>query len=380
MTLETHSPVFEPAIAGSVSNCLSEKLLATITARIHSVWLKIMKTRDFRLDKAKGLLIFLVVSGHLMERLPGWDMGYSRVLLTGIYSFHMPAFVLLAGITARSNRLVDRTLVFLVLVVTAQPILYYWADLFGKPPSLEFGEPYWITWFLLAMVWWLLLIPLVERFPVFMLVASIAMGLLGGILPEIDYEFTVGRSLTFFPFFVTGKLYGQRLLTWAAEMKMAQKLGLSAMALLPMAVFYLRDFDHRWFYGARGFENLGESIPYGVGMRTLIAASALLTIVVLFAWSESLPSLLIPAGQHTLAIFILHGFIVRAIDEPLNALLDETSGSVAIALSIVLAGLVTWLLSWRRLDQGIRWYSSALATLFRRVLPPYRTRKPTSRH
>lgn len=171
-----------------------------------------MSKRDFRLDKAKGFLIFLVVSGHFLERISGWEMGYSRVLLTAIYSFHMPAFIFLAGITAKSNRLVDRVLVFLVLLISAQPVYYYWVGLFGKTPNLEFDTPYWITWFLLAMVWWLLLLPLVERFPLQMLFTSILVGVLGGVLPAIDFELSVGRSLTFFPFFVVGKLYGKQLL------------------------------------------------------------------------------------------------------------------------------------------------------------------------
>ncbi|MGO2862164.1 MAG: acyltransferase family protein [Brevibacterium sp.] len=219
-----------------------------------------MKTRDTRLDKAKGILIFIVVLGHFLEQIDGWEMGYSRALLTAIYSFHMPAFVLLAGITAKSNRLLDRVLVFLVLVITAQPVYYFWIDLFGKPPGLELDEPYWITWFLLAMVWWLLLLPLVDRFPVPMVVVSIVIGVLGGTLPMLDYELSIGRTLTFFPFFVIGKLFGMRLLQWASELNIAQKLSLTICAVVPMAALYMQDLDHRWFYGARGFEYLDEAI------------------------------------------------------------------------------------------------------------------------
>ena len=71
--------------------------------------------------------------------------------MTAIYSFHMPAFVFLAGITAKSNKLLDRVLVFLVLVVTAQPVYRYWVAYFDEPPDADVYEPYWITWFLLAM-------------------------------------------------------------------------------------------------------------------------------------------------------------------------------------------------------------------------------------
>lgn len=46
-----------------------------------------MQTRDYRLDKAKGILIISRGVGHLLEGISGWDMEYSRGLLTAIYSF-----------------------------------------------------------------------------------------------------------------------------------------------------------------------------------------------------------------------------------------------------------------------------------------------------
>jgi fucose 4-O-acetylase-like acetyltransferase len=339
-----------------------------------------MAKRDYRLDKAKGILIFLVVVGHFLERISGWEMGYSRALLTAIYSFHMPAFVFLAGITAKSNRLVDRVLVFVVLVVATQPLYYYWMSLVGKPPDLEFDEPYWITWFLLAMVWWLLLLPLVERFPQSMLVLSISVGVLGGMQAAVDFQLSFGRAMTFFPFFVIGKLYGMRLIQWATDLRLVQKLGATVLALVPMLAFFMHDIDHRWFYGARGFEFLGASIPYGVGMRVLIGSSAMLTIVVLLSWANRMPSFLVPVGQRSLAIFILHGLIVRALNDPLDAVIEATSGSFTIALCLVLAAIVTLLLSWKWFDQSIRWFSSSLADIIVRGLSRLVPSKTAPRH
>lgn len=322
-----------------------------------------MQKRDDRLDKAKGILIFLVVVGHFLEGISGWDMGYSRGVLTVIYSFHMPAFVLLAGMTAKSSRLGERVLTFAVLAVTAQPVYFYWSVLFGGHPDLEPAEPYWITWFLLAMVWWMLTLPLIEKFQTPMLCVSLGIGVFGGLLPILDYELSIGRTMTFFPFFVIGNLYGLRLLNWAAQLKVFQKLTLTLLTALPIAGFYLRDIDHKWFYGARGFSFMDASIPYGVGIRVCIAASALLTIVVLFAWSELLPRFLVTLGQRSLAIYVLHGLIVRALEDPLEATIELTSGSFAIVLCIAAAGGATMLLSWSILNRAIRWYSSNLAKL-----------------
>jgi fucose 4-O-acetylase-like acetyltransferase len=339
-----------------------------------------MQTRDYRLDKAKGILIFLVVVGHLLEGISGWDMGYSRGLLTAIYSFHMPAFVLLAGITAKSNRLGERVLTFAVLAVSAQPVYFFWSELFGSRPDLEFAEPYWITWFLLAMVWWMLVLPLVERFPTPMLCASIAIGIFGGILPLLDYEFSIGRTMTFFPFFVVGKLYGARLLNWAAQLNVWSRAGLTVLAALPIAALFIKDIDKKWFYGARGFDFMDAAIPYGVGIRACIATSAMLTIIVLFAWSEHLPKFLVSVGQRSLAIYILHGLLVRASEDSLESMIDRTSGSITIALCILLAAAFTLVLSWAPLNRAIRWYSSTLARLIIRATSIIVPKNSSARH
>ena len=320
-----------------------------------------MQARDYRLDKAKGLLIFLVVLGHFLERMSGWGMDLSRGFLTAIYSFHMPAFILLAGITAKSNKLLDRILVFVVLVVTAQPIYRNWVAFLDSQPEIDLNEPYWITWFLLAMVWWFLLLPLVERFPVPMLVISVAVGVFGGIMSEYDYELSIGRAMTFFPFFVIGKLYGMRLLRWAGSLTIPLKLGLTIVAIVPVVYFYVLEFDHRWFYGAKGFEVLGATLSYGVVLRVCLLLSALLTTIVVLSWSDHIPDFMIVAGQRSLAIYLLHGLIVRGLDEPLHTLLGDTSELIAIVVCFVGAVLLTWILSWSWFERAIRWYSTTLA-------------------
>ena len=54
--------------------------------------------RDARFDNLKGILIFLVVFGHLLELVGGPAAAWLYRL---IYSFHMPAFVFCSGWFAR---------------------------------------------------------------------------------------------------------------------------------------------------------------------------------------------------------------------------------------------------------------------------------------
>ena len=54
-----------------------------------------MKTRDAKIDNLKGILIFLVVFGHLLELVI--TKGHAKYIYELIYSFHMPFFIFLSG-------------------------------------------------------------------------------------------------------------------------------------------------------------------------------------------------------------------------------------------------------------------------------------------
>ena len=56
-----------------------------------------MKQRDAYFDNVKGILILLVVIGHLIE--PFYlKSKFVESLYTFIYTFHMPAFIFLSGL------------------------------------------------------------------------------------------------------------------------------------------------------------------------------------------------------------------------------------------------------------------------------------------
>ena len=60
--------------------------------------------RDHYLDTNKAVLIFLVVFGHFLERMIGWQDLVNHALLGTIYFIHMPAFILISGILYKDNK------------------------------------------------------------------------------------------------------------------------------------------------------------------------------------------------------------------------------------------------------------------------------------
>lgn len=322
-----------------------------------------MSSRDHRLDAAKGVLIFMVVLGHIMAAVSPWDDASLRIFQTAIYAFHMPAFVFLTGMTARSGKIPHRVAFLLILLATALPLYYGWMSMLGLDPEFDFLVPYWITWFLLALVWWLLTVPLIERFPRTMLSLSLIAGLFGGLIPEYDYELSLARALTFWPFFVIGKLYGRRILSWAGSGGLGKRIGLLGAAMVPVGIFYAFDVEKFWFYGSRGFEFLDATVAEGSALRGIIALCAMLSTVAVLAWMPRGAGRWAAVGRRSLAVYLLHGFMVRALNRPLDGILEVVPGPVMVVVCFILAGLTTWLFALPVWDEGIRRYGEGVIRL-----------------
>ncbi|HLR44654.1 MAG TPA: acyltransferase family protein, partial [Brevibacterium sp.] len=267
-----------------------------------------MRVRDSRLDVAKGVLIILVVYGHLLARV-GLDDGLTDLVYTVIYAFHMPAFIFLAGITAKSTRLVERIATFVILLATFQALYYAVERWIGDPFAWSWTDPHWIMWFLLAMIWWTLTVPFVERFPRTLVAVSAVVGICAGLVPFVGAELASSRALVFWPFFVVGKVYGKRLLAHTARLPLWTRAGGCVIAFLPLLALFVADTDAGWLYAASDFDALGVSDLRGLLIRTCLTLIALLAIVALLAAVPDAQGPITVIGERSLSVYLLHGFV-----------------------------------------------------------------------
>ena len=286
-----------------------------------------------------------------------------------IYMFHMPAFVFLAGITAKSNRLAERVLTYFVLLATVLPLMWVWMWVFGLDPDYSLLTPFWYTWFLLSMAWWMITVPFIERFPRTMLVASLVMGLFGGMLPILDTELSAARTMAFWPFFVMGKLYGKQIISWAGSLAIWQKLGLSAAALGTVGYFYLDQVDHHWLYGSLNFAHFDVGVPEGVGLRLIVDIGAVLLTLALLSWLSNTKDTIATIGKHSLAVYILHGFVVRGLQPVLDDSRNVLHDAVVLLICVALAVVWTGLLAWSPFERALRWWSSTVTGLLLKPFP-----------
>lgn len=128
-----------------------------------------MKERNLKLDNAKGILITLVVIGHMLLPIQGTTRGVTNFFYM-IYAFHMPAFVFISGLLAQ--RIYTRVpkphfngrrwCSTLWLYLLFQFVLFFSEiPAYGRTTRFpDFLHTSGAPWYLLALLLWYLMIPL----------------------------------------------------------------------------------------------------------------------------------------------------------------------------------------------------------------------------
>ncbi|MCU4412516.1 acyltransferase family protein [Acinetobacter sp. WU_MDCI_Axc73] len=308
--------------------------------------------RNSYLDKAKGLLIFLVVWGHSLERFIGRNDPNSTLLLF-IYSFHMPAFIFVSGLLFKNHKLFEKVLFFTVLAVLFQ-ILYFCFESFWQYTQNWLSwmiKPYWILWYLWGMVAWSLITPLLMKTHYPLLIAIFA-SLVIGLSPFNNYLFSIGRIFVFLPFFVAGALYGKSFLQ---DMQNTQYSLCIAAACIIISITLLALFspNHYWLYGSLSYQQLQVDAVHGILMRLLLLIIASCGIIALFAYASKLPDFFRSMGENTLAIYLLHGFFIITLTKLVAFTL--TNWMLNVAICLFLSILLCIILKARFLSKSIQY-------------------------
>lgn len=186
-----------------------------------------MKERNLKLDNAKGVLITLVVIGHMLLPIQGTTRGVTNFFYM-IYAFHMPAFVFISGLLAQHiytrapKRYFNgrRWCSTLWLYLLFQFILFFSEiPAYGRTTRFpDFLHTSGAPWYLLALLLWYLMIPFFyayRNFPcsliawILLTIMSLAGGYLAsGALAGLGDFLALDRVIAFAPFFFAGYFIG----------------------------------------------------------------------------------------------------------------------------------------------------------------------------
>ncbi|WP_432094406.1 acyltransferase family protein [Streptomyces sp. bgisy100] len=274
------------------------------------------KQRDSFFDNAKYLAIVLVAMGHAWEPLTDGSRT-AEALYMVVYSFHMPAFIIISGYFSRSfdmrpdrlKRLVTGVAVPYVIFEVAYTFFKRWADDDPTQP-ISLLDPWYLTWFLAALFVWRLSTPLwkLVRWPVPL---ALAIGALASISPDIGDDLDLQRVLQFLPFFVVG------LFMKPEHFQMVRRREVRILSVPVFAVALLVAYwagprmSSAWFYHRDSAQELTAPWWSGLIMTLALFGCSMVLVACFFAWVPRRKMWFTALGAGTLYGYLLHGFLAK---------------------------------------------------------------------
>lgn len=315
--------------------------------------------RNYKADNIRFFLIFLVVFGHLLELFSG---AHRDLIYRFIYSFHIPALIFITGYFARFNpKKILFSLVWPYLLLQTLYLLFQGYVIKGaESVTLNYTTPHWLLWYLLVVIFYYLLIPVLQRQTktekITVFVVAVAVSLLAGFDSSIGYYLSLSRFFTFLPFFVAGFYCGNGL-QFAGKLALDNKktlvMLLVCLAVLIPAMYGILSngqlYSRNVLYGSYSY----EKAAYSWVQRSVLLMAGFGWIGVLFAVApgKKLP-LVSMIGKNTLPVFLFHGFAVRLLGK-LKIFQSSQTGNILLAAVIALGLLLllgnpgsAWLCKW----------------------------------
>lgn len=266
--------------------------------------------RDPFLDNAKFLTIVLVVCGHSWGPLRG-ESRAAETLYMVVYTFHMPAFIIISGYLSRSfearpgqlKRLLTGVALPYLIFETVFTLFKRYLDGSDEPFSLT--RPSYALWFLIALFIWRLTAPVWKLLrwpmPVALVIAALASA-----TPDISTDLNLQRVFQFLPFFVLG------LQLKPEHFKAVQRRSLRLLAvpvlLAAVVVGYWASprMNVSWFYHVKAAQNMGAPGWVGIVMMLALFACGLALTVCFLAWVPTRRTWFTSLGAGTMYAYLLH--------------------------------------------------------------------------
>ncbi|WP_193450775.1 MULTISPECIES: acyltransferase family protein [Providencia] len=295
--------------------------------------------RNVAVDNAKFFLIMLVVFGHLLETKISSSQVLTDIFKT-IYSFHMPAFIMLSGLFFNTKNNVKKTYNNIIVPFIFYNLLYE-LILFTSAKTLSYYtlvlSPAWIMWFLYSLAIWRLITPIFLKIK-YPFVISVFISLIACNFNFIGYPLGLSRTLTFFPVFLFSVLY-KDVIFKSFNFKY-KALSLIAFILLLSGV-YFSDIDYRIWFGSRSMSTLGYGAISGTLLKLATLLISILLSILLFTLISRKNISTTNFGENTLHVYLAHGVIIKLLSfAGIFTLLFDKFGEVYFSIVMAVFAVV----------------------------------------
>lgn len=298
--------------------------------------------RDAYFDNARLLLILLVVFGHMIQ--PFRDSHAVNTVYLWMYTFHMPAFIFLAGFFAKGSgnwkyilKLAKKLLIPYIVFQLVYTGYYFFI---GKEDWLTgIFDPHWAMWFLFSLFSWHVLLALFKHLPAWLgITITVEIGLIVGYFGEVGELFSLSRTFVFFPFFLTGYWVTRKHISWLRH-HLAKITSVVIMLTVAVVAFYVPDMNSDWLLASKSYGTLGMPAYGGFTRMAVYTISALMAVSVL-TWIPTKRFRFTTVGERTLYIYLLHGFFIQYFRQAdlfaINNIFDFVGLLVLSALIVLL--------------------------------------------
>lgn len=301
--------------------------------------------REPHLDNARGVLIVLVVVGHVIA---GAEGVLAESLYAWIYMFHMAAFVTVTGVVSRSLHRPDQYLRLLTTLVVPY-LLFQTVNAvtrtlaFDAPFELRLAWPGWTLWFLVSLLTWRLLTPLLRALrPAVALGLAVAAAIVVPLDATVDHVLSLARTVAFLPFFVLGLVVTPRALE-QLRTRRAAVAGVAGLALLAaLAPAVASRVPRAALYMSGPYADLDAPTWQAVVLRVLVLGAGLVGTVSVLAVTPRRAGALTAVGQASLTVYLLHAALVHPFRGSHLLTPDGALGTVGL---VVGAGALALLLA-----------------------------------
>lgn len=304
--------------------------------------------KDLKLSNIKGLLIFLVVFGHLIELN---KQNYYQ-LFVFIYAFHMPLFIFISGYLAKRIKL-SKIINLLLLYIIFQSFFDWFLYFIGEYKTLSFhyGKPQFHLWYIVSMIFWYLLawglsklnLSLIGKLSIFFImfiVCFISRQYTGVVTDAVkdfypnftSYTLSYQRTISFAPFFFAGFFMTKENLHAVYKFikpSLAKLLLIVTGTLTILFIEYTSNLEwlFRGSFGIKRFLANDESYTLKILLHYLLSAWICLLILISV---NSKKSILTKWGDYSLGIFLFHPLFVFLIRR--TEFMNEWSGDTQLIL------------------------------------------------
>lgn len=333
------------------------------------------KERNYLWDNIKVLLIFLVVAGHLLEGFRPLEYPAAVSFDYWIYSFHMPAFIFVSGFLSKSyckNGQVrsEKVAVFIAYYTIFQVLLLLLKGALGNDlKGTSFFDPERGLWYLLAMIFYYLVIPLAEKIPSYVTVgAFMILAVMIGMEPDADTMLSVHRIFVFAPFFFVGYYMSESAVEKLRSIKLPIRLILGAeLIACSIFIWVLVGFDNfpiSVFYGKDNYGELDTDFIYGSILRVESLVIGFLMIFGLLFVMPAVKNFLSYAGAHSLRVYIFHLPIVVLLMDTKYLSEIKINGPVEFICLILASAAIVALLTIPIFKYPFKWIQLGVHKLY----------------